>query len=39
MRIGSVRVFTQDNQTCRLVLHEITEDRAAATFSYTCEPS
>lgn len=38
MRIGSVRVFTQDNnQTCRLVLHEIAEDPAAATFSYTCQ--
>jgi len=37
MRIGSVRVFTQDNQTCRLVLHEIAEHHAAATFSYTCQ--
>jgi hypothetical protein len=37
MRIGSVRVFTQDNQTCRLVLHEIAEHQAAATFSYTCQ--
>jgi len=37
MRIGSVRVFTQDNQTCRLVLHEIAEDHNAATFSYTCQ--
>jgi hypothetical protein len=36
MRIGSVRVFTQGDQTCRLVLHEIAADRAAATFSYTC---
>jgi len=36
MRIGSVRIFTQGDQTCRLVLHEIAEDRAAATFSYTC---
>lgn len=36
MRIGSVRVFTQGDQTCRLVLHEIAEDHASATFSYTC---
>jgi hypothetical protein len=39
MRIGSVRIFTQDNQTCRLVLHELAEDYSAATFSYTCEAS
>jgi hypothetical protein len=37
MRIGSVRVFTQDNQACRLVLHEIAENQNAATFSYTCQ--
>jgi hypothetical protein len=36
MRIGSVRVFTQGDQTCRLVLHEFAENHATATFSYTC---
>ena len=39
MRIGSVRVFTQGDQTCRLVLHQIAEDYAAATFSYICRPA
>ena len=39
MRIGSVRIFTQGDQTCHLVLHELAEKHAAATFSYTCQPT
>ncbi len=39
MRIGSIRIFAQGDQTCRLVLHEIAENHAAATFSYVCQPT
>ncbi|MGF1639445.1 MAG: hypothetical protein ACFCUO_00690 [Rhodospirillales bacterium] len=39
MRIGSIRVFTQGDRTCRLVLHALARDRATATFSYTCGES
>lgn len=38
MNIGSVWNFAQGDEHCRLVLHDISENFSAATFSYTCLP-
>jgi hypothetical protein len=38
MKVGSVRTFSQQEQPCRLVLHEVAERFVSATFSYTCKP-
>lgn len=38
MAVGAVREFRRGAETCRLLLHEIAPDVAAATFSYACHP-
>jgi hypothetical protein len=37
MRIGSIRVFRHQGETCELILHEIAPGHASASFSYACQ--
>lgn len=37
MNVGSVWHFKQEDEECRLVLHEVAENFTSATFSYGCE--
>lgn len=36
MSIGSVRVFNRGARTCALILHDLAQNYATATFSYSC---
>lgn len=36
MSIGSVRIFKIDGQTCTLMLHDLAQNYASATFSFSC---
>lgn len=39
MSIGSVRIFKVDGRTCILMLHDVAQNYASATFSFTCGES
>lgn len=39
MSIGSVRIFKQDGETCTLMLHDLAQNYATATFSFSCDDS
>lgn len=36
MSVGSVRIFKQDGETCTLMLHDLAQNYATATFSFSC---
>jgi len=39
MSIGSVRIFKIDGRTCTLMLHDVAQNYASATFSFSCGDS
>jgi hypothetical protein len=39
MSVGSVRIFKQDGETCTLMLHDLAQNYATATFSFSCGDS
>lgn len=39
MSIGSVRIFKLEGRTCTLMLHDLAQNYASATFSFVCDTS
>lgn len=39
MSVGSVRIFKTGGRTCTLMLHDVAQNYASATFSYSCNES